>query len=64
MVILQGCATVSYEYNKQQLPDFPLAGSEVAENIESICKDQNCDHLNEYLNKLYLFKKLYMIHKK
>jgi hypothetical protein len=48
----------------QDLPDMPLAGAKVANELTAICTDKTCLHLNDWLNELYLFKQEYKIHKR
>lgn len=42
---------------------MPLAGDNVANELEQLCKnEQNCFYLNNWLNELYLFKQQYLIY--
>ena len=43
------------------MPDMPIADAKVAEELEAICNDNNCLHLNNWLNELYFFKQQYLI---
>ena len=62
--MLSGCAKKSYkETSLYNLPETPLAGEKVADELEQICDDKKCHHLNEWLNDLYLFKQQYMLYR-
>ena len=64
MVILSGCDKTNYRCLKgSYLPDMPKAGTEVAKELDELCQDNKCLHLNRWLNKLYLFKQEYLIYK-
>lgn len=64
LVILSGCAKKSYkEVSLYNLPEKPLAGEKVANELEKICDDKKCYHLNEWLNDLYLFKQQYALYR-
>jgi hypothetical protein len=44
---------------------MPLAGDEVASEIEQLCKnEQTCFKLNNWLNELTLFRKQYLVYTK
>lgn len=62
--ILNACETKIYRpsYN---LPDFPLAGEEVSDELHNLCKNnaQNCKNINDYLNRLFKFKTIYEVYK-
>ena len=63
---LQGCRTTSYSPKefKIDLPEMPIAGSSVATELKEVCVPQEkCKNLNEWLNKLYVFKAKYEIYK-
>jgi len=45
------------------LPDMPTLDKNVADELEEICKDNKCEHLNSWLNDLYFFKQEYLIYK-
>jgi hypothetical protein len=61
---LSGCAKASYSGLKgSDLPNIPIAGSKVAEELKEICPGNKCLHLNNWLNELYLFKQEYLIYK-
>jgi len=38
------------------LPDVPLAGARVSNELAAICTDKTCLNLNDWLNELYFFK--------
>jgi len=63
-VLLIGCAKTNYNCLKgADLPDMPIAGKEVAEELETVCNGGKCPHLNHWLNELYFFKQEYLIYK-
>lgn len=67
MVLLSGCAGTScsgnFEFNS--MPDFPIAGKKVAEEVKKVCKtDAECAELNDYMNRVYKFKTAYNAVKK
>jgi hypothetical protein len=47
------------------LPDFPIAGNLVANDLEFLCSYNidKCININNYLNKLYRFKTMYNLYK-
>jgi len=65
LAILSGCGTASYKpiLANQNLPEMPVAGSKVADELENICSNETCHEINEWLNELYFFKQEYQIHK-
>lgn len=42
---------------------MPKAGPEVAKELEDLCQENKCQHLNGWLNELYFFKQEYLIYK-
>ena len=42
---------------------MPIAGKEVAREIEDVCNDGKCPHLVTWLNDIYFFKQEYLIYK-
>lgn len=64
LLILNGCTKTCYNKTTPViLPEMPLAGKEVAEEISKICNDTNCKNFNDWLNKLHVFRKKYLIYK-
>jgi hypothetical protein len=65
MVLSSGCAGTNYKAYLfgDDLPDMPKAGKEVARELEVVCDDVKCLHLNNWLNELYFFKQEYLIYK-
>jgi len=64
MGILSGCVKRSCNCLKgSDLPDMPIAGRQVATELESLCKQGSCLYLNNWLNELYFFKQEYLIYK-
>jgi len=45
------------------LPNMPIAGKDVAKELEEVCQGNKCLHLNNWLNELYFFKQEYLIYK-
>ncbi len=45
------------------LPEMPIAGNKVANELKIICNDKSCYHLNNWLNDLYLFKLKYEVYR-
>jgi hypothetical protein len=47
------------------MPEFPTAGNKVASELDNICiADADCAELNDYMNRIYKFKKAYALMKK
>jgi len=64
MAILSGCVREHYNYFKYyDLPEMPKAGKEVASEVEALCQNGDCLHLNDWFNKLYFFRQEYEIYK-
>jgi len=65
MVLLAGCSRTNYRscLFGNDLPDMPNAGKEVAQELETVCDNVKCLHLNNWLNELYFFKQEYLIYK-
>jgi len=65
MVILSGCATKNSKtcISNLDLPEMPLAGSKVADELESVCNNKSCYNLNNWLNELYLFREQYQVYR-
>lgn len=49
--------------NKYDTLTFTALEQEVARELDELCQDNKCLHLNRWLNKLYLFKQEYLIYK-
>lgn len=61
--LLGGCVKTNCRCLKgSDLPNIPIAGEQVADELEIVCKDKKCMHLNNWLNELYLFKKEYAVY--
>jgi hypothetical protein len=63
LIMLSGCATVNCKRVELDLPEMPIAGEKVANELELLCNDKNCFHLNNWLNELYLFKAQYEVYR-
>lgn len=65
--MLNACTKTSSESKSLiavDLPDMPLAGSQVALELQSLCVDDKlCKNINDFLNKLYKFRLQYLIYK-
>jgi len=57
--------TTSYSAGefKIDLPEMPIAGKAVAVELKEVCAAGKCKNLNEWLNKLYLFRGQYNIYR-
>jgi len=66
LVILSACVKTSCNnYELPPLPELPIAGTKVADELEQICvKENQCIAINTWLNELYLFHKQYDIYKR
>jgi hypothetical protein len=42
---------------------MPIAGTKAGAELEQVCDDKKCYHLNEWLNDLYLFKQQYLLYR-
>ena len=63
MITLSGCVTKNCSINSMDLPEIPVAGENVADELANICSPQNkCIYLNKWLNDLYMFKTKYSIY--
>jgi hypothetical protein len=64
MVLLSACATKNYKKSFTLiLPEMPIAGPQVAGELEELCKNNSCNNLVNYFNQLYIFKIRYTIYK-
>lgn len=66
MSLLNACKTINSNYlcSNFSLPDMPLPGKNVGNELEQLCKPlQKCKNLEIWLNDLYKFKEIYMIYK-
>lgn len=64
MIILSGCATTNYEeFVCISLPEMPLAGDKVADEIALVCNNDRCPHTIQWLNDLHAFRQEYLIYK-
>ena len=64
MTILSACAKTNYKacISNIHLPDMPLAGNKVADELKSLCSLNKCHNLNNYFNEIYLFREQYLIY--
>ena len=63
-VILSGCTRMNCSsFSGEDLPEVPVAGSLVADELKQICDDEKCYNLNIWLNELNFFKQEYLIYK-
>lgn len=62
-VILSGCVTKSSKtcLSNLDLPVIPLAGERVADELELVCTETECQNLNNWLNELATFKEEYEV---
>lgn len=65
MTILNGCAKTNYEKPMPviNLPEMPIAGTKVADELKTICTKEKCQNLNDWLNRLYAFRVQYLIYR-
>jgi len=64
MVILSGCARTTCSYTPlYNLPEMPIAGSNVAGELAQVCDGAKCPNTNKWLNDLYLFRQQYELYK-
>lgn len=65
MAILNGCAKTNSKtcLSSLDLPVMPIAGSKVADELESVCTGNKCYNLNNWLNELYLFREQYQVYR-
>lgn len=62
--ILSGCKTTNSNVTKISLPEFPIAGKAVAQELSTRnCSKEQCPNLNNWLNEIYLFKLKYEIYR-
>lgn len=61
--ILSACKTANSNVTKIALPEFPIAGKEVADELSRNCSQTKCSKTNEWLNEIYLFKVKYVIYR-
>lgn len=67
LIILNACAGTSCKGNFEMItmPEFPIAGNKVANELDNICiADADCAELNDYMARIYKFKKAYALMKK
>lgn len=55
LILLSSCKTKNFDY-RQLLPLMPVAGKEVAKEIDQVCDDEKCKNFHRWINELYLFK--------
>lgn len=64
MVILSGCAKTACSYTAlYNLPEMPIAGVKVADELAQVCNNEKCPNTNKWLNDLYLFKQQYTLYR-
>ena len=57
VMLLVGCTKTNYKHTKIVLPEMPLAGREVAQEIEKHCVDYTrCPKTLDWLTRLYWFR--------
>jgi hypothetical protein len=57
VMFLTGCTRINYKHTKIVLPEMPLAGEEVAKEIEKYCIDYTrCPKTLDWLTRLYWFR--------
>ena len=62
--ILSACKTANSNVTKIALPEFPIAGKAVAQELSSRnCSKEQCTNVNNWLNEIYLFKVKYEIYR-
>ena len=63
--ILSGCAKTNYEKPMSviNLPEMPIAGIKVADELKAICTKDKCNNINDWLNRLYVFRVQYLIYR-
>lgn len=67
MVCVSGCAITNSSDDhspKMELPEMPVAGPSVAEELSSVCNEKKCSNIKRWLNELYVFREQYLIYKK
>lgn len=66
LITLSACAGTSCKGNFEYvaMPDFPIAGKKVANEMDQVCNDADCAELNDYMNRIYKFKKAYALMQK
>lgn len=63
-IILSGCAQKNNIcLSTLDLPQLPLPGKEVADELEPLCTTGKCEYFNNWLNELYLFDAQYKIYR-
>ena len=63
IITLTSCAKTSNRIDYLDLPELPIAGNEVAQELEKVCLEDRCENLNNYFNEMYIFSKIYNIYK-
>lgn len=65
LVLLSGCVKKISNIciNGSDLPLMPIASDKVLDELETVCNDETCYHLNNWLNDLNLFEEKYLIYK-
>jgi len=66
LITLTACAGTTCKGNFEYvaMPEFPIAGKKVANEIDQVCNDADCAELNDYMNRIYKFKKAYSLMQK
>lgn len=64
MLSLSGCAKEICKTSilTIQLPDVPVAGERVADELEKVCFETKCPNLTAYFNQIHAFKIKYVIY--
>lgn len=65
MALLSGCAATNCNRRLPilNLPEMPVAGSKVADELSVVCDDKKCPNIMKWLNEIYLFRQQYLIYK-
>lgn len=64
MVLLTSCTKTNYKLVAPlNLPEMPVGGSKVANELDIVCNKQKCPNVINWLNELYLFRQQYLIYK-
>lgn len=64
LTLLSGCAKANFKIDDTPLilPDMPIAGNMVANELINVCTEEDCKHLTQWLNDLYRFRLQYIIY--
>ena len=63
-VVFSGCTQTNYnKHTELKLPEMPIGGEEVANELANVCNEKKCSNITRWLNELYIFRQQYMIYK-